>query len=161
MATHFSVLAWRIPGTGEPGGLPSMGSHRVGHDWSGLAAAAATVERLGMALSPPSRTKRSQSSPRESRGSWSWQLLASKVSASMCGGILQWGQGVGEKAIIKGQWGGLFKRNPILWNKKRKEKINSFLYFPLHLNVTSLMTQSIWWKIRIWSWHSRIPSVRG
>ena len=40
-ATHSSVLAWRIPGTGEPGGLPSMGSHRVGHDWSNLAAAAA------------------------------------------------------------------------------------------------------------------------
>ena len=32
MATHSSVLAWRIRGTGEPGGLPSMGSHRVGHD---------------------------------------------------------------------------------------------------------------------------------
>ena len=32
MATHSSVLAWRIPGTGEPGALPSMGSHRVGHD---------------------------------------------------------------------------------------------------------------------------------
>ena len=43
MATHSSVLAWRIPGTGEPGGLPSMGSHRVGHDWSDLAAAAAAV----------------------------------------------------------------------------------------------------------------------
>ena len=41
MATHSSVLAWRIPGTGEPGGLPSMGSHRVGHDLSDLAAAAA------------------------------------------------------------------------------------------------------------------------
>ena len=41
MATHSSVLAWRIPGTGEPGGPPSMGSHRVGHDWSDLAAAAA------------------------------------------------------------------------------------------------------------------------
>ena len=40
MATHSSVLAWRIPGTGEPGWLPSMGSHRVGHDWSALAAAA-------------------------------------------------------------------------------------------------------------------------
>ena len=40
MATHSSVLAWRIPGTGEPGGLPSRGSHRVGHDWSDLAAAA-------------------------------------------------------------------------------------------------------------------------
>ena len=34
MATHSSVLPWRIPGAGEPGGLPSMGSHRVGHDWS-------------------------------------------------------------------------------------------------------------------------------
>ena len=32
MATHSSILAWRIPGMGEPGGLPSMGSHRVGHD---------------------------------------------------------------------------------------------------------------------------------
>ena len=41
MATHSSVLAWRIPGTGEPGGLPSMGSHRVRHNWSDLAAAAA------------------------------------------------------------------------------------------------------------------------
>ena len=41
MATHSNVLAWRIPGMGEPGGLPSMGSHRVGHDWSDLAAAAA------------------------------------------------------------------------------------------------------------------------
>ena len=41
MATHSSVLAWRIPGTEEPGGLPSQGSHRVGHDWSNLPAAAA------------------------------------------------------------------------------------------------------------------------
>ena len=41
MATYSSVLAWRIPGTGEPGGLPSMGLHRVGHDWSDLAASAA------------------------------------------------------------------------------------------------------------------------
>ena len=40
MAIHSSVLAWRFPGTGEPGGLLSMGSHRVGHDWSDLAAAA-------------------------------------------------------------------------------------------------------------------------
>ena len=41
MATHSSVLAWRIPGTGEPGGLPTMGLHRVRHDWCDLAAAAA------------------------------------------------------------------------------------------------------------------------
>ena len=43
MATHSSVLDWRIPGTGEPDELPSMGSHRVGHDWSDLAAAAVFV----------------------------------------------------------------------------------------------------------------------
>ena len=46
MATHSSVLAWRIPGTGEPGGLPSLGSHRVRHDRSDLAAAAAAKENL-------------------------------------------------------------------------------------------------------------------
>ena len=46
MATHSSVLAWRIAGTGEPGGLPSTGSHRVGHDWSNLAAAAVAYNIL-------------------------------------------------------------------------------------------------------------------
>ena len=49
MATHSGVLAWRILGTVEPGGLPSMGSHRVGHDWSDLAAAAAAAAaRVGL-----------------------------------------------------------------------------------------------------------------
>ena len=48
MSTHSSVLAWRIPEIGEPGGLPSMGSHRVGHDWSDLAAAAAALMRLNL-----------------------------------------------------------------------------------------------------------------
>ena len=43
MATHSSVLAWRIPGMGEPGRLPSVGSHRVEHDWSNLAAAVAVA----------------------------------------------------------------------------------------------------------------------
>ena len=49
MATHSSVLAWRISGTGEPGGLSSMGSHRVRHDWSDLAAAAAGPTKPGSA----------------------------------------------------------------------------------------------------------------
>ena len=48
MATHSSVLAWRIPGTGEPRGQLSMRSHRVGHDWSDLAAAAAGHYRLNV-----------------------------------------------------------------------------------------------------------------
>ena len=46
VATHSSILAWRIPETGKPGGLPSMGSHRVGHNWSDLAAAAAAATAL-------------------------------------------------------------------------------------------------------------------
>ena len=55
LATHSSVLAWRIPGTAEPGGLPSLGSHRVGCDWSDLAAAAVRygyyiVKRIGELL---------------------------------------------------------------------------------------------------------------
>ena len=47
MATHSSVLAWRIPGTGEPGGLPFVGLHRVGHEGSNLAAVAAAVKLYG------------------------------------------------------------------------------------------------------------------
>ena len=57
MATHSSVLAWRIPGTGEPGGLPSMGSHRVGHDRSDLVAAAAAEKEkaslVAQTVKPP------------------------------------------------------------------------------------------------------------
>ena len=57
MATHSSVLAWRIPGTGEPGGLLSVGLHRVGHDWSDLAAAAASAAAFFMVqLSHPYMT---------------------------------------------------------------------------------------------------------
>ena len=50
MATHSNVLAWRVPGMGEPGGLPSMGSHRVGHDWSDLAAAASDCNPPGYSV---------------------------------------------------------------------------------------------------------------
>ena len=53
MATHSSVLAWRIPGMGEPGGLSSLGSHRVGHDWSNLAAAAAAAAAAVCICSSP------------------------------------------------------------------------------------------------------------
>ena len=53
MATHSSVLAWRIPGMAEPGGLPSMGSHRVGHEWSDLAAAAAAAVYISEKVMAP------------------------------------------------------------------------------------------------------------
>ena len=57
MATHSSVLAWRIPGMGEPGGLPSMGSHRVGHDWSDLAAVVAAAVGRGWGFPGDSAVK--------------------------------------------------------------------------------------------------------
>ena len=65
MATHSSVLAWRIPGTGEPGGLPSLGSHRVGHDWSNLAAAAAFSLKVNHTSIIQSATSLLGISPRE------------------------------------------------------------------------------------------------
>ena len=54
MATHSSVLAWRIPGTGEPGELSSMGLHRVGHNGSNLAAVAAASGKQGKTTSEDS-----------------------------------------------------------------------------------------------------------
>ena len=57
MATHSSVLAWRISGTGEPGGLPSMGSHRVGHDWSDLVAGDGERQGSLVCCSPWGREK--------------------------------------------------------------------------------------------------------
>ena len=60
MATHSSILAWRIPGTEEPGGLPSVGSHRVGDNRSDLAVAAATgvgLENYNISFSEREREK--------------------------------------------------------------------------------------------------------
>ena len=54
---HSGVLAWRIPGMGEPGGLPSMGSHRVGHNWSDLAAAAVASFKMVFKLDPEKNFK--------------------------------------------------------------------------------------------------------
>ena len=62
MATHSSVLAWRIPGMGEPGGLPSMGSHRAGHDCSDLAVAE------GQERKPPRKTEAPLPDHRDKRG---------------------------------------------------------------------------------------------
>ena len=70
MATHSSVLAWRIPGMGEPGGLPSMGSHRVGHDWSDLAAAAGEL----LVVDGIMEIKLTSSSPKHMGCRWKYHL---------------------------------------------------------------------------------------
>ena len=75
MATHSSVLAWRIPGMGEPGGLPSVGSHRVGHDWSDLAAAAAADSILkSRDINFGSKGPSSSSYGFSSSHVWMWEL---------------------------------------------------------------------------------------
>ena len=75
MATHSGVLAWRIPGTVEPGGLPSMASHRVRNNWSVLAAAEARVSTVKVKLQPHQELKGEDLVPltaydRESRRKW-------------------------------------------------------------------------------------------
>ena len=102
MATHSNVLAWRIPGTGEPGGLPSMGSHKVGYDWSDLAAAAAAYPKkqqlneknISVHLnSPPCRQTRGSgwgdrrdglSVPRMLAGTWVLTLISCPQDPTAC-----------------------------------------------------------------------------
>ena len=98
MATHSSVLAWRIPGMAEPGGLPSMGLHRVGHDWSDLAGCDyRTYTRLGYRLLE--RTNKTLCTPHPGERSWDWpqetgpdlpvSIQESLVEAWVSGGLLQ------------------------------------------------------------------------
>ena len=79
LATHSSVLAWRIPGMGEPGGLPSLGSHRVGHNWSDLAAAAAATSKKNKTL-PGERGAASELSL------WAMSVVQKQEQAGECQG---------------------------------------------------------------------------
>ena len=103
MATYSNVLAWRIPGTEEPGGLPSMGLHRVGHDWSDLAAAAAVDHNWLYVCLAESRTGNrnrtqagiylSQESLLQSRGqslALKCQLRSKKIRAISVGAESPW-----------------------------------------------------------------------
>ena len=84
MATHSSVLAWRIPGTGEPGGLPSMGSHKVGHDWSNLAAAAAAAEYRRYLLSRGKMRKAKKQRHFTIIGHWLSSVLHGELLNQIC-----------------------------------------------------------------------------
>ena len=86
MATHSSVLAWRIPGTGEPGGLPSMGPHRVSHDWSNLAAGGSAGKESACNVGDRSSIPGLGRSPEESNG---YPLQYSGLENSMDRGAWQ------------------------------------------------------------------------
>ena len=81
MATHSSVLAWRTPGTGEPGGLPSMALHRVGHDWSNLATATAAAHAAELPGKPGWRATVHGVAMRQTQLSDSTQHVQPNVSA--------------------------------------------------------------------------------
>ena len=114
MATHPSVLAWRIPGTGEPGGLPSMGSHRVGHDWSDLAAAAATLQKCWEGFHLPLYFERLYV--------WLALFLTQMFDKILCEAILVWN----------------FLCGKVLWNKTYLSQIWNYLCF-LFLLVSILV----------------------
>ena len=79
MATHSSVLAWSILGMGEPGGLPSMGSHRVGHDWRDLAAASISKQLIKKQRHYfVNKCTSSQSCGFSSSHAWMWELDSKK-----------------------------------------------------------------------------------
>ena len=91
MAAHSSTLAWGIPGVGEPGGLPSLGSHRVGHDWSDTAAACPLSRWCHPAISSsvvpfsscPQSFPASGSSPMSQLFTWGGQSIGVSASASV------------------------------------------------------------------------------
>ena len=89
MATHSSILAWRIPETGEPGGLPSMGSHRVGHNWSDLAEAVAASTTTCEHLTPSELESKTwapkQTQPEEKKTNQTIELCSSScLNYSLC-----------------------------------------------------------------------------
>ena len=105
MAAHSSVLAWRIPGTGEPGGLPSMGSHRVGHDWSDLAAAAAA-----WTLESPLESK--EVKPVNTKGNQPWIFFGrtgTEAEAPIFGHLMQRADSL-EKTLMLGKIKGKRRR---------------------------------------------------
>ena len=101
MATHSSVLAWRIPGMGEPGGLPSMGWHRVGHDWSDLAAAGAGSRKdISMAYWSSDKNTNSISENPKSITACFYQADSTKLALSW-----PWaGPSPAEAPCISGRW---------------------------------------------------------
>ena len=109
----LSVLAWRIPGTGEPGGLPSMGSHRVGHDWRNLAAAAAPSGKpmyvYTINYSPKTARKSNQSILKEINPEYSLEGLTLKLKLKFFGHLMWWADSL-ENTLMLGKTEGRRRR---------------------------------------------------
>ena len=84
MAPHCTTLAWKIPWTEEPGRLQSMGSYRVGHDWSDLAAAAASLNTIPKAQSMKERTTQLWNRPKTLTDTLSKKIYTRQKSMNIC-----------------------------------------------------------------------------
>jgi len=155
MAIHSSVLAWRIPGTGEPGGLPSLGSHRVGHDWRDLAAAAAVFSLClkqkpweGGAENSLCNTCDMGQVPcdpdlRESWGSVSGVDLGWQISPA---------EGLGHR------WGQVYLRRPVRWSDTgRSQRWSHWVIRKtctlagLHYNLVVQLLSRVWLFVTTWT----------
>ena len=129
MATHSSVLAWRIPGMGEPGGLPSMGLHRVGHDWSNLASAAAHISKVMLKIL--------QARPQQYVNFQMFKLVLEKAE---------------EPEIKLPTSAGSFKKQ----ESSRKTSISAFLTMPKPLTVWITINCGKFWKS--WEYQTTWPA---
>ena len=104
MATHSSTLAWRIPGTGEPGGLLSKGSHRVRHDWSDLAAAAAIYHEFLLPLTSFSLSTKASESTWIFTEAHHFLALPPRGSYSLCASFSSTGKWDDNHVIKRSKW---------------------------------------------------------
>ena len=132
IATHSSVLAWRIPGTGEPGGLPSMGSHRVGHDWSDLAATVSYCRSAECLLDLSWNEVSGNSEEDLNRKAFSRQTGSGRkfqIRRVVCAGHKP--KCAGHRAVLfsRNEWHFKFSRSHILKKQKEQWKLILMLYF--------------------------------
>ena len=158
MATHSSILAWRIPGTEEPGGLPSVGLHKVRHDWSDLAAAAAMANE---GFPGDSVIKNSPAMRETLVWSLSWEDPLEKEMAthsSILAWRIPWTEEPGRLQSIGLQSRTWLKLLSMQW--LMMINIFSYTYFLsvyfLQWNVWSCLLPTFNWKVFFYCWVFRV-----
>ena len=147
MATHSSVLAWRIPRMGEPGALPSMGSHRVGHYWSNLAAAAADSIFKSRDITLPTKVRlvKGMVFPIVMYGYESWTIKKAKHQRIDASELWCW------RRLLRDLWTARRSNQPILKEISSECSLEG-LMLKLKLNTSATWCEELThWK-RPWCW---------
>ena len=133
MATHSNILAWRIPGTEEPGGQPSVGSHRVGHDWSNLACMNALEKEMATHSNilawriPGTEEPGGLPSMSSHRVGHDWSVLAHMYDSIYS--MAHWGHLYNFKLYLKQEDNLLETWVPLVWNNSIVWKCYFYLSF--------------------------------